>query len=520
MKNTISVGIYCRLSEKDRNKVEPESSESIKNQQLILTKYATEQRWKIYDIYADDDWAGADRSRPEFNRLISDAREGKINIVLCKTQSRFTREIEIVEKYLHNLFPLWGVRFISLVDNVDTSVRENKKRRQLGSLVDEWYLEDLSKNIKAVLTTRRNEGYYIGSTALYGYIKDPERKGHLIIDEEAAEIVKLVFKSFLNGMSKTDIMRMLNNKGVPNPTEYKRLKGIKYKTPKTKRETLWSYSAIGKMLRNQMYIGNMVQGQYASTSYKTHKNKPTGKENWIIVENTHEAIIDKDVWKSVQNLINIKSKPFEVNNTWILAGKVRCAKCGYVMKHVKCKSGNYLKCPTRLISIEACNASEISVMRLEKLITEEIHRLNSEYLDKGELEKNLELGISVEEKLKMLEKKMIGLNRNKEQTEKALKNIYIDKINEKISKKQFQMLSNQFENDMESYIKKIEKLEKEVANCREVKEQEINKRILIDKYVDIKELTRPVVDALIDYIDVVSMGSYKRKAEVEIHWKF
>ena len=186
------VAIYCRLSEEDRDKLnKTDDSISIQNQKTMLLQYAINQGWEVFSIYSDDDYTGADRKRPEFNRLLRDAEEGNFDIVLCKTQSRFTRELELVEKYIHGLFPIWGVRFIGLADNADTANKGNKKARQINGLVNEWYLEDMSDNIKSVLTSRRQNGFHIGAFALYGYKKDPEKKGHLIIDEEAAEIVPL-----------------------------------------------------------------------------------------------------------------------------------------------------------------------------------------------------------------------------------------------------------------------------------------------------------------------------------------
>ena len=144
--------LYCRLSEEDRNKSrKEEDSQSIQNQKSMLLQYAFAQGWEIYDVYSDDDYAGADRRRPAFNRLLRDAREHRFDIILCKTQSRFTREVELVEKYIHGLFPLWGIRFVSIVDNADTAIRGNKKARQINALVNEWYLEDMSENIRSVL---------------------------------------------------------------------------------------------------------------------------------------------------------------------------------------------------------------------------------------------------------------------------------------------------------------------------------------------------------------------------------
>ena len=196
----MKAAIYCRLSEEDRNKqFETDDSNSIQNQKAMLIQYTVEQGWELYDIYSDDDYTGSDRKRPEFNRLLADAEKRKFDIILCKTQSRFTRELELVEKYIHGLFPIWGIRFISIVDNADTANKGNKKSRQINGLVNEWYLEDMSDNIRSVLTNRRVNGFHIGAFALYGYKKDPEQKGHLIIDEEAAAVVREVFTLFVQG---------------------------------------------------------------------------------------------------------------------------------------------------------------------------------------------------------------------------------------------------------------------------------------------------------------------------------
>ena len=202
----MKAAIYCRLSEEDRNKqCATDDSNSIQNQKAMLLQYAAEMGWEIYRIYSDDDYTGSDRRRPEFVRLLADAEQRKFDIVLCKTQSRFTRELELVEKYIHGLFPIWGIRFVSIVDNADTANKGNKKSRQINGLVNEWYLEDMSENIRSVLTNRRENGFHIGAFALYGYKKDPEQKGHLIIDEEAAAVVREVFTLFASGMGKTAI---------------------------------------------------------------------------------------------------------------------------------------------------------------------------------------------------------------------------------------------------------------------------------------------------------------------------
>ena len=273
-----TVAIYCRLSKEDKNKAcAADDSNSIQNQRALLTEYALSQGWEIYEIYIDDDYSGANRSRPAFNHMLQAAEERKFNIILCKTQSRFSRELEVVERYINRLFPQWGIRFLSLVDNADSENEDNLLVRQINGIMDERYLADMSKNILSVLTHRRKSGFHIGSFALYGYKKDPDRKGHLIIDEEAAAVVREVFALFSQDYGKTAIARLLNDRGIPNPTEYKRLHGIRYQQPKHKNSTLWKYFAISNMLTNEIYIGNMVQGKYGSISYKTKQTTPQGK---------------------------------------------------------------------------------------------------------------------------------------------------------------------------------------------------------------------------------------------------
>lgn len=245
---------------------------------MLLTQYADAQGWEIYDIYSDDDYAGADRNRPEFNRLLKDAEAKNFDVVLCKTQSRFTRELELVEKYIHGLFPVWGIRFVSVADNCDTDDPGNKKTRQINGLVNEWYLEDMSESIKSVLNSRRSLGLHIGSSAPYGYAKDPAQKGHLIIDEEKAFTVREVFSLFANGQGKTSIAQGSSTPGA-------------YPPPAAGCGSMPRYPPCSQ---NEVYIGHMVQGRYGSVSYKTKRNMPKPPELWFRVENTHEAIIDEN----------------------------------------------------------------------------------------------------------------------------------------------------------------------------------------------------------------------------------
>lgn len=518
----MKVAIYPRLSEEDRNKKnETDESESIQNQKSMLIEYAINQGWEIYDIYTDEDYTGADRNRPEFNRLLKDAEARKFDIVLCKTQSRFTRELELVEKYIHGLFPIWGIRFVSIVDHADTDVRGNKKARQINGLINEWYLEDLSENIKSVFNNKRKNGVHIGAFALYGYLKDPEQKGHLIIDEEAAQVVREVFTLFAQGYGKTNIARILNDRGIPNPTEYKRQKGLRYKQPKSKCSTLWKYFSISDMLTNEIYIGNMVQGKYGSISYKSKINKPRPKEKWYRVENTHEPIIDRELWDRVQALIKEKSKPFSNGKIGIFARKVKCMYCGYTLHSTKHADGrHYLQCPTRHVSKEACEGSMISMNVLEKIVLKELHELSSKYIDETYIAEHTEFNNRISEQIAMKQDLISEYQRKSIECSEGIKNLYIDKVKGIITEDVFIDLTKDLHADKDRADETILSISEEIEELKEKLNRAKSKAERIKEYTDVQKLTREIVDTMIDYIEVGKRIPGTRNRPVNIYWNF
>lgn len=517
----MKAAIYCRLSEEDRNKQsETDDSASIQNQKSMLLQYAIEKGWEVYNIYSDDDYTGADRRRPEFNHLLRDAEAHKFDIVLCKTQSRFTRELELVEKYIHGLFPLWGIRFVSIVDNADTDNKGNKKSRQINGLVNEWYLEDMSENIRSVLTNRRRNGFHIGAFALYGYKKDPDQKGHLIIDEEAAAVVREVFTLFSQGYGKTAIARILNDRGIPNPTEYKRLQGLRYQTPKQENSTLWKYFAISHMLTNEIYIGNMVQGKYGSVSYKTKQNKPRPRSEWIRVVGTHEPIIDRDLWDRVQALLRQKAKPFIVGTIGIFAKKVHCASCGYVMRSSKNRGKHYLQCQTRFISKEACPGAFISVDKLEKIVLAELQKLCAEHLDMDALENSIECNTGLKAHRKALLLDVSASERRVVESTRCVKELYLDKVKGVITESDFLELSKEFSREKAQAEQMLQDAKRRLEEVDERLAAGEDRRAIVERYVSLDHLTREAVDVLIDYIVVGKRAPGTKTAPVEIHWNF
>lgn len=462
--------------------------------------------------------AGADRGRPEFNKLMKDAESRKFDIILCKTQSRFTREMEFVEKYLHGLFVEWNIRFVSIVDNADTEVKGNKKSRQINGLVNEWYIEDLSDNIKSVLTNKRRNGLYIGGVPLYGYLKDPDQKGHLIIDEEAAQVVREVFTLYSQGYGKTAIARILNNKGIPNPTQYKVLQGIAYKTPKNKIGTLWKYFAISDMLVNPMYIGHMVQGRYGSISYKTQKNKPIPKDRWIIVENTHEPIIEKDLWDNVQRKVNSNFKTFTTGKVTLFSKKVKCMNCNYFMKASKTRDDRYLRCSTKHVAKDSCIGSFVSEKTLSKIVLNELNSLIRKYLDIDNFEDNITLDESNDSKKEKLEKEILTYEKKVSEYSKCIKDLYMDKTKGIITEADFIEFSREFYDNRERLEKLLDEKNDELNKMTEIKQSIENKTEILEKYIDVQELNREMIENLIDYILVGKRDPITKELPVEIHW--
>lgn len=516
----MKVAIYCRLSEEDRNKQkETDDSESIQNQKSMLIQYAVDREWEIHSIYSDDDYTGADRNRPEFNRLLTDAETRKFDIILCKTQSRFTRELEIVEKYIHGLFPLWGIRFISIVDNADTEVKGNKKSRQINGLINEWYLEDMSENIKSVLTNRRKQGFHIGAFPLYGYMKDPDKKGHLIIDEEAAEVVREVFSLYAQGYGKTAIARILNDKSIPNPTTYRVQKGYEHRKTDIGVSPLWKYFAISDMLINEMYIGNLVQGKYGSISYKTKQNKPIPKKNWIKVENTHEPIISMELWETVQRKVNVNFKPFgNTGKIGLFAKKAKCMNCGYTMRTSKNRGVHYLKCPTKHVQKGACIGSFIRVDALSGIVLEELNKMIAEYLDMDEMEQRITVENDIKQKRQKFLSEVGTYEKKRTELSKAIKDLYIDKVKGLITENEFVEFSKEFYQDKERIEKNLSDVHKTLDTLESEMQNTDGKRTLISQYLNVTQLDRDMVEKLIDTIYVGRKDAETKILPVEINW--
>ncbi|MGB8455081.1 MAG: recombinase family protein [Anaerocolumna sp.] len=529
--NAEKAALYCRLSKEDQDKInQGDESASIQNQKMLLVDYALDHKFVIYDIYFDDDYSGLDSERPAFKKLIRDAKNGCFNMIICKTQSRFTRDMELVEKYIHGLFPLIGIRFIGVVDNVDTDVKGNKKARQINGLINEWYCEDLSENIRSVFRSKMEKGQFLGAYALYGYKKDPGDNHKLIIDEEAANVVRKIFTYAVQGMGNRQICDKLYEEKIPTPCIYKKHKGLSYQHS-LKEETfgkagIWGVTTIRKMLSNRMYLGDMVQGRERKVSYKSKKVIEVPESEWIIVPNRHEPIIEKDVFDLVQELRNVRryaSTPGVDGKKKIslLAGKVKCKKCGSTLTRI---NGNttqiYLYCQLYLRSKkEQCTPHSILYSKLIEILEERIRNIISKHLEQNQIKKYF---IIQNENKKLLSVKQSELAKFEDKlvkTKKAVTMLYVDKVNGILSDEEYIDIKNSLNKEAGKLNKLCETLEADISSLTDKSSNQDKKEDLIRKYAEFDVLNHEIINEFVDYIEVGDKDTDNNQ-EVIIHWRF
>ncbi len=519
------VAIYCRLSIEDRDKLKNDDSQSIQNQKSMLRDYCKERDWEIYDIYCDDGYSGIDRSRPEFNRLLRDCEAGHIDIVLCKDQSRFSRDTVVIEQFINDKFLEWGIRFIGVADNADSESESYSTMRLFTSAYNEMYVKDISSKIRRTLAYKREQGQFIGSFAPYGYQIDPDDKHHLIVDEETAPAVRLIFNMYVSGEGYRRIVQRLNDEGIVSPSEYKRQKGSKYvniNADSSHSGGLWTQSTVARILANEMYTGTLVQGKSHHISYKNKKRKKVEQADWVRIPNAHEPIIDSDTWSRTQERLNSHARVGKRSQELSpLSGKVRCAVCGRPMKrnvyYNKAKTIKYygLQCATYKTGAMNCpNKSSISGLVLEKHILEELNTIVERYCQADEIV----FSNMYSQQLQELEKNLERLNEKHTSAEKRLVAMYKDKLDGIISGEEYSLFRQSLSEEKEDILNRIDEVIEQIKDCRRRMENAESRKALIEKYTHFDKLDRAVADEFIDYIEIGTTDENGER-EIHIHWK-
>lgn len=336
-KTVLKTAIYARLSKEDSGK---KYTDTFENQIYIIEEFIKNKNdLKIVERYYDNGYKGTSFDRPEFNRLMDDIKRNKIDCIVVKDLSRLGRDYIEMGNLIEKLFPYLGVRFISISENFDSYNNNQDITMPLTNIVNEWYAKDISKKVKTSVIERQKKGEFPGTHIPYGYIRSSKFGSMFEVDEEAAEVVKLIFKLKYNGISNLKIARKLNDMGIPSPAKYKYLKGI-WKNEKYANK-VWNYHAINCMVRDSRYIGNMVYGKVQSSLYEGQKSKRMPKDEWIIKKNVNVPIITKEMFEKVQEIIETAKKlyfgkkettKFIESKPNILKGKFICGDCGKNMR--------------------------------------------------------------------------------------------------------------------------------------------------------------------------------------------
>jgi len=523
--------LYIRLSVEDGDLIDDKDiSRSIKNQLILLLDEAIVKKWVVVGIFCDEDYSGADDDRPEWNTLLKFAENKWTDIILCKTQSRFTRSMEMVEKYLHNKFNEWNIRFVSIVDRTDTADKNNKKSRQINGLVNEWALEDQSENTRKTLTSMKKNGQYTGSFAPFGYVKDPKDKYHLIIDEQAAKTVRMIFDMYKQGKGYHYITKILNQKKILTPSQYKKISGSKYVCTKIRdiNTVYWCRDSVRKILTDETYIGTLVQHKVEGISYKNRRQRPIPKEDWIRVPNCHQQIIDLDTWRSVSQKFIGRNKITKSGVVHLFSQKVYCSCCNSVFHRNVYNTAHgkraYLQCKTRKTTggIKCDNKASVKIDSLEELILKQINEQLKKYYRLYHLQKGYDKRLvleTIEEEKFILEKEKGDLFKTLENKSSIFTTLYDDRINGIISVDEFGILRKKYTDEISQYKSRINQIEDEVNEIQNKQSEQIDLRKLLGKYRHIKKLDRIIIDEFISKIMIGKIDPKTKTRQITIIWE-
>ena len=515
------VGLYMRLSREDGDK---EESSSVTNQREMLKRYVSEQEnFFIVKEYVDDGYTGTNFDRPGFKQMIEDIEAGIIDTVITKDLSRLGRERLGVGHYTEIYFPEHNVRYIALLDNIDTYFDAGMNdMAPFKGVINDMYVRDISKKIRSSLVERKKAGNFLGVTAPYGYKKDPNNKFHLVINEKEAEVVKRVFRLYLEGNGLTKIAQILTKDGIPVPGESRNIG----KTRKTALYSSWKQTTIRRILDNRVYLGELVQFKRRKINYKSKRRITVPEEERYICKGTHEAIIDEEDFDTVQNILK-KNKSFKgTKHDYLFKGLLYCAECGarlnitysnYALK----KYGEYRYTTicysySRLYS-DICTRHSNSIPELEEVLIKHIKEVCSRYI-KENLQDEL---ISMAKKQKQLELKQISNEKRLETLEQKIadiglyiKNLYMDKAKGVVSENDYISLVSDFTKDRDNLIKEKEELITIINNQKPQIDETAKIEKLAKEFISLEKPTKQLLNELIEKITI------SENKEINIYFKF
>ena len=498
--------LYCRLSQDDG--IEGDSN-SIQNQKSILRKFAEDHHFPSPCFYVDDGFSGGNFQRPAFQQMISDMENGEIGIIVTKDLSRLGRNQLHTGLYIEERFPMFGVRYIAINDNVDTDSSESNDLMPFKNLFNEWFIRDTSRKIRAVLKAKAERGERLGTRAPYGYRKDPDTK-KLIVDEEAAAIVRRIFAMCAGGSGPSQIARILKKEHILTPTMYAYSKyGITHVGLDTQRPYHWSGDTVADMLENEIYLGNTVNMKYSTKSYKDKRRAEHSREECLVFENTHSALVTQEVWDIVQRVRKSKRRRTNMDEQNKYSGLVFCSDCGSNMvlhrAHTMSASYNHFTCRTYKKDGEACTGHYIRECVLDEVVLEDLRRVTAmarEHPEKFAAYIGSKQSAELQREIRRQEKELAAMRKRKMELDTIFKKLYEDSVLGRITTEQFQMLSGSYTEEQSCITAGIPQKESEIQCLRETVSGTDSFLDKAKRYTDITELTPELLRLFIEKIVV------------------
>ncbi|MBE6139198.1 MAG: hypothetical protein E7174_01650 [Firmicutes bacterium] len=521
LQQEFNVGIYIRLSQEDKDKKYESDSESVINQKELLKSYVKNNNFNLSGEYVDDGYSGTNFDRPGFQKMLEDIKKKKINCVIVKDLSRFGRDHVMTGYYIETFFPENSIRFISILESYDSF--KNQASNDSSTFIiacNDYYSKQNSIKIKNVLNDKRRNGKFIGSKPSYGYMRDPEDKGHLIPDPKTAPTVKKIFKWRVDGIGPTEIATRLNNENIPTPSQYK---NIKFSSRLIIRDE-WNISSVKKILTNRIYTGDMVQHTQSKVNYKSKKKITLDKSLWIIVENTHEPLVDKKTFEYVQTLKNRHSRNYSLKTTRpkrMFEGKIYCKECGNRLSVYYRKKFDYWSINCNRYSRDPkrgrCSSHFYPYDYLEQQLLEQIESAVYIFINELDLQElNREVVKNIHKETESIDKIIDKLTLEKEQIINRLSNLYNDRCDGIITTELYKELSMESERKLKKINNSIEIEKNKIENIKNKANILPNYTKKIKKLLDLNKPKKELIDTLIDKIVIDENRNINIKFKYEV----
>ena len=506
-----TAALYMRLSKDDDGAAE---SASIITQRKMLRSYAAEHGYVVFDEYVDDGWSGTNFDRPDFKRMIGDIEAKKVNMVITKDLSRLGRDYITAGQYTEIYFPSKGVRYIAIHDGYDSD-SPYSDIAPFKNVINEMYARDTSKKIRSAFATKMRDGAYIAAFAPYGYQKDPADKNHLVVDRQSGQVVKRIFRMAAEGAPPAEIARSLNERGIPPPAVYRCMThdGLDVNAYSKRQE--WTSATITKMLRNVVYLGHIAQGKTTKISFKSHLTLSNPRDEWIVVENTHEALVDQETFDLVRR--RTMARTCEKKGTFynLFSGIAKCADCGRNMSTTgtrKKGSPANLTCGGyKLYGAEECSNHFIDYNVLYEIVQASLReQLAISRKERTAILENAQKKQAASAGRQERSKEISGIKKRLRELEGIIAKLYEDNAAGRLSNTRMNKLLSKYEQEAEALEQRMAALQSEKATW-EPSLQETREKLdkLLRQITDVAELTPKLLFKLVDHIEI-GQGHYEK----------